>query len=575
MYEAYYGFEEKPFALSPDPKYLFLSASHREVLGHLLYGVEQGEGFMAISGEVGTGKTTLCRTLLDRLGSSCEIAFLFNPMLSPTDLIKAINGELGLSTFGDSRPELIDVLNTFLLEQNALGRRVLVIIDEAQNLPTETLEQLRLLSNLESHTSKLLQIVLIGQPELDHTLETRELRQLRQRITVWWRLGPLAPGETREYVQHRLRIAGAERPIFTDAALSRVQRLSGGVPRLVNVLCDRALLAGFAEHRAEITARIVRDVAREIRLTRGAGGSRLPWILTAGGAAIAGLAALAFFELPPAANAPDAAPPPVAAPAPAAAADALAAAPSVLPTGPSRAELEGAAEAGADAPATPSAPLLDDPLDNLLRMRSAGASDARALDALLEAWQLPPRAAPELSFSELLAALEENGLRVIRIRSQDELEQLDVPGLVELQAPDGNLHAALIRHIDAGTAQLDGVVPGQLVSVPLGQLNERWKGEGYAAWRDYEGLPPVLRSGASGQPVAFLQRALARLGHYHGEVHGSFDDATEQAVRSFQRSVGLVADGSVGPLTQVQLYHALPDYRMPLLAFTAETAAGR
>jgi type II secretory pathway predicted ATPase ExeA len=167
MYAEHYGFREKPFALSPDPRYLFLSASHREVLGHLVYGIEQGEGFMAISGEVGTGKTTLCRTLLERLGSSCEIAFLFNPTLEPTDLIKAINGEFGLSTYGDSRAELLDVLNTFLLDRHAEGRRVLVIIDEAQNLPIPTLEQLRLLSNLETHTAKLLQIVLIGQPDME------------------------------------------------------------------------------------------------------------------------------------------------------------------------------------------------------------------------------------------------------------------------------------------------------------------------------------------------------------------------------------------------------------------------
>ncbi|MDH5565570.1 MAG: AAA family ATPase, partial [Myxococcales bacterium] len=249
MYTDFFGLREKPFELSPDPRYLFLSTAHREVLGHLIYGIEQREGFIAITGEVGTGKTTLCRTLLERLGSASEVAFLFNPHVSPVDLLKAINAEFGLSTFGDSAPELIEALNNFLLDKKAEDRNVLVIVDEAQTLSTETLEQLRLLSNLETSTTKLLQIVLLGQPELDDKLESRELRQLRQRIAVHWHLGPLTSGETRDYVRHRLRIAaGRECPIFTDGALATVYRVSGGVPRLINLLCERALLAAYADN---------------------------------------------------------------------------------------------------------------------------------------------------------------------------------------------------------------------------------------------------------------------------------------------------------------------------------------
>ena len=555
MYEAYYGFEEKPFALSPDPKYLFLSATHREVLGHLLYGIEQGEGFMAISGEVGTGKTTLCRTLLDRLGASCEIAFLFNPTLSPLDLIKAINREFGLSTFGDSRPELLDVLNTFLLDQNAEGRRVLVIIDEAQNLPRETLEQLRLLSNLESHTAKFLQIVLIGQPELDQTLETRELRQLRQRISVWWRLGPLAPGETREYVRHRLRVAGSHRPIFTDAALAAVHHRSGGVPRLVNVLCDRALLAGFGEQVEQITPRTIRTVAGELRLDRGAPRRRARRIrLGLGAAGAAALLALAVAGLSARRPlAPDRAePPPVAAPAPAVALPPPASA--VIPP---------------PAPVEPPGPtpLVDDVLDNLLALQSAPASNARTLSVLLAAWDLPAEIPPDLDFPQLLAALEQRGLRVLRVDSWEQLARLDVPGVIRLRARDGELHAAVLRHLEDSDAQLEALIPGKPVRVSAADLDERWVGSGYAAWRDFEGLPPLLRSGDSGSGVAFVQQALASLGHYAGEDHGAFDAATERAVMAFQASAGLSADGAVGPITQVRLYRALPDYRMPILAF--------
>lgn len=265
MYTSFYGFREKPFSLSPDPRYLFLAASHSEALAHLLYGIEHGEGFIAITGEVGTGKTTLSRTLLQRMPPGSEVAFILNPDLSAHDLLCAINEEFGLRSAGLSKREIHDQLNRFLLEQNQAQRRVLLIIDEAQSLPEHTLEQVRLLSNLETDTAKLLQIILLGQPELDAKLQLPELRQLRQRITVWWKLAPLSAAETGEYVAHRLRIAsGGERKIFSDAALAAVHRCTGGIPRLINVLCDRALLAAYGDNVLEVDAEIVRRVAREL-----------------------------------------------------------------------------------------------------------------------------------------------------------------------------------------------------------------------------------------------------------------------------------------------------------------------
>jgi general secretion pathway protein A len=268
MYTRHYGLREKPFSLTPDPRVLYLSASHREALAHLLYGIEQGEGFIAVTGEVGTGKTTLCRTLLERVSADAEVAYLFNPRLDGLELLQAIHRELALPVEG-TRAELMDRLNRFLLESSRKHRRVLVLVDEAQNLPVDTLEELRLLSNLETTTEKLLQIILFGQPELDTLLDSRELRQLRQRIGVRWRLDPLSEPEATDYVRHRLRIAaGFEADLFSPGALRELRRRSRGVPRLVNLLADRALLAGYADGSVRVERVHVGRAAREILQAR-------------------------------------------------------------------------------------------------------------------------------------------------------------------------------------------------------------------------------------------------------------------------------------------------------------------
>jgi general secretion pathway protein A len=275
MYTAFYGLREKPFSLTPDPHFLFLAEPHREALAHVLYGVEQGEGFIAVTGEIGTGKTTLCRTVLQRLGSDTEVAYVFNPSLTGEELLRAINVEFGLLTEGRTRAELSDQINEFLLEMKREDRRVLLIIDEAQNLQASTLEEIRLLSNLETSTSKLIQILLFGQPELDDMLDSRELRQLRQRISVRWSLSPLTDDEVTEYVRHRLRIAaGGECDLFSDRALREICRRSRGIPRLVNLLADRALLAGYASEMKEVGPGLVSQAAREILKARGRRSSR-------------------------------------------------------------------------------------------------------------------------------------------------------------------------------------------------------------------------------------------------------------------------------------------------------------
>ncbi len=281
MYTAYYQLREKPFALTPDPRFLFLSLAHREALAHVIYGVEQGEGFIAVTGEVGTGKTTLCRTLLERLDNGTEVAFIFNPTLSGEELWRAISMEYGLPETYRTRAELNDQLGRFLLDAKAAGRRVVLVVDEAQNLSMETLEEVRLLSNLETSTSKLIQIVLFGQPELDEKLDSPGLRQLRQRIAVRWCLSPLSQVESAEYVRHRVRIAaGCDRDLFAPAALREIGRRARGIPRLLNLLADRSLLAGYVDRAARVERAHVGQAAREIlstcRRPRSAGRVRPP-----------------------------------------------------------------------------------------------------------------------------------------------------------------------------------------------------------------------------------------------------------------------------------------------------------
>lgn len=306
MYTAFYGLREKPFVLSPDPRFLYLAGSHREALAHLLYGIEQGEGFISVTGEVGTGKTTLCRTLLERLDGDLELAFLFNPSRTALELLQSICAELGLPAEGLARRSLMHQLNTFLVEQKRVGRRVLLIIDEAQTLSENTLEQVRLLSNLETSREKLIQILLLGQPELDRKLDERSLRQLRQRISVRWKLDPLGAQETRAYVRHRLAVAAGEpKDLFSDAALREVHRRTGGIPRLVNQLCDRALLAGYAARAATIGPRLVRVAAKEIPDARLPSERRLegrpsffrPWMIVVSSLLVVGLSLFAGLQV--------------------------------------------------------------------------------------------------------------------------------------------------------------------------------------------------------------------------------------------------------------------------------------
>jgi len=265
VYQEFYGLTDAPFDITPNPRFLFYSAKHREAFNHLLYGIRERKGFVQLTGEVGAGKTTLCRAALEQLDQHYTTALILNPIMSAEELMRAIGFEYGLPVSGLDKLTTLAVINNFLLHQVEQGKDTVLIIDEAQDLTDELLEQVRLLSNLETDNRKLLQIVLMGQPELRDRLNNPKLRQLRQRITVRFHLPPLSPDEMGKYVRHRLKTSGANGlPYFTKPALWRVQRYSGGIPRLINAVCDKALLAGFVQQTGRINFGIVGQAIREL-----------------------------------------------------------------------------------------------------------------------------------------------------------------------------------------------------------------------------------------------------------------------------------------------------------------------
>lgn len=293
MYLSFFGLNEKPFAITPDPRYLFLSERHSEALAHLIYGVAEAGGFIQLTGEVGTGKTTIIRSLLSRTPANSEVALILNPRVNAPEFLLTLCEELGIGvpdSAVSSVKDLVDILSGYLLRAHAAGRRVVLVVDEAQNLALDTLEQIRLLTNLETETQKLLQIILIGQPELKAMLATNELRPLAQRMTGRYHLAPLSRSESAAYVRHRMRVAGSVYPVFTNGALAELHARSQGIPRLINIMADRALLGAFALERQTVNTALQRRAASEV-LGRRLLPRWLPWV----GVALAALVVVLVF----------------------------------------------------------------------------------------------------------------------------------------------------------------------------------------------------------------------------------------------------------------------------------------
>ncbi len=282
MYYEYFGIKEAPFSIAPNPQYLYMSERHREALAHLLYGIKSDGGFILLTGEVGTGKTTVCRCLLEQIPEDVNIAFVLNPKLTAVELLATACDDLGIEYPQDASIKImVDKLNEFLLASHKAGKRTVLIIDEAQNLSVDVLEQLRLLTNLETNQRKLLQIILLGQPELLELLNQKELRQLSQRVTARFHLDALDRKDVHEYIKHRLSIAGAKGMFFPTAAVNRIYKISEGIPRVINLICDRALLGAYSENKLQVSTRMVNKAAEEIKGKQTPTRRHLPYAIAA------------------------------------------------------------------------------------------------------------------------------------------------------------------------------------------------------------------------------------------------------------------------------------------------------
>jgi general secretion pathway protein A len=577
MYEQFFGLEDEPFRLTPDPRYLYLSPKHAEAMAHLRLGLTESSGFVCITGDVGTGKTTLLRTFLADLGPNIRAAYAFVPPLSAIDLLRRICREFGLSVSGQSQADLTEELNAYLAAENAAGSRCVVVLDEAQALSVELLEQIRLLLNLETATQKLLCIVLVGQPQLRKLLLDPELAQLNQRITLRWHLGPLSYRETVAYVNHRLSVAsgGRNTHLFTLPALRLLHSVSDGVPRLINMVAHRALLAAFVARVSRVDRRLVARAYHEIQAVP------LPGTLLPGrkaALAVAGLGigvALVAFGTPLLDRVltgplPAAAPqPPAVAAGVGDAAQPVAAAAEAPQRQPPAVEAVPAPTAAAEVPPTPERALATAELARRLTSLDADASARAATEAVLAAWGEHPLG-DEASSNGIEALAWRHGLQdLVLTGNRSMLRLLDLPAVVALHPP-GARGPRYVALTGLDEAQVTVSVDGSVRPMNSDVLEQLWSGEAHVLWRDFDGLGPMLRSGARGIAVVRLQKLLRQVGALSGEPTGTFDVATADAVLAFQRAHRLDPDGVVGPLTTIVLYTTAGGYPRPTLAMRAK-----
>lgn len=545
MYEAYFNLASTPFAVTPDPRYVYLTQRHREALAHLQYGLQQAGGFVQLTGEVGTGKTTLCRCLLEQIPPETDVAMILNPRVGVVGLLAAICDELRVaypSDTLDTIKALVDALYAYLLEAHARGRRTVLIIDEAQNLSPAVLEQIRLLTNLETSTEKLLQIILIGQPELNRLLARPGLRQLAQRITARYHLTPLSRADTAAYIRHRLRVAGGEANLFTPAAVREVYRLSDGVPRLINVLCDRALLGTYALERSRVNAAMVWQAHREIRGKI----HPAPWMRGLRWAAGLGALALVFAgagqwaarewivpsrNIPPLRSVEGARTP-------------------MVPAG-EAARLPG--DSARLLHAVSKAPPLPQPrLAEILASPGERNDEDAAYSSLFSAWGVAYRRPASGSGCD---AAKAHGLECLfRTGSWNKIRRYDLPALLVLTLPGGGRRQVALVGLedDSVTLKIDGYER----TFSLTEVDRYWDGPFILLWPPPHGIR-MLSPGMQGEAVRWLRRSLDAAEEKPSQAAPSdlFDAELTRRVLAFQGNRSLHPDGLVGTETLVHLVH--------------------
>ncbi len=595
MYQHYFGFREKPFQLVPNPAYLFLSRSHEEAMAHLTYATSDGDGFVAITGEVGTGKTTLCRAFIESLDDKTETAYIFNPSLTGAELLQTVCDEFGIAPpAGGTTKTLIDAINRFLLEKRSQGKQVMLIIDEAQNLSRQVLEQVRLLSNLETNTEKLLQIVLFGQPEMGDALHSHELRQLSQRITLNCHLTPLTFQETIQYIRHRLRIAARnEGPVFTKAALLKIYAFSKGIPRLIHIACDRALLTAYGLGRQKITGAIAGTAVRELSLHGDA--RRMRHLERRSFLLLSILLGLVLVLL--AASIPHRKKLPVS---------------TASPNGATVFKLQSENPPVADSPPAPMAAPSANAADHNIPAHKVPAADTAPKASLPGAGGYS-----ETEFSRLIAGLDEmyskisalencmrlwgrqppfrayekkelidpatyffltarvNGFDLHRMEGDLTLvRSLNLPAIFDLRVPGYPLPKFLVLSAVQENTLTFRTVSGQPVQVTAEEAAMFWSGIAYIPWInffDYAGTTPLS---GSGEDIRTLRTLLRNSVDENLAPGSDYDDSTRAAVMALQEKYNLPVDGLVGPLTKMALYNEQPGLQIPHLRRTSVQPPG-
>jgi general secretion pathway protein A len=548
MYTAHFGLNAAPFSITPDPHYLYLSNRHREALAHLLYGVNEGSGFVLLTGEVGTGKTTLCRSLIEQLPDTVDVALLLNPRVSPQELLATLFDELRIDydPHQCTPKDFFDKLSCYLLTAHVVKRRTVLILDEAQNLTSDVLEQVRLLTNLETSNQKLLQIILVGQPELKKIIKHNNLRQLAQRITARYHLLPLSAKDTRAYIKHRLAVSGNEKPLFAKAAVRLIYRYSGGIPRLINILCDRALLGGYVKNKILVDTKIVQKAVQEVR-GENIAQQRLSYpswwlLLTFLVVLLAGVLswwqpnlsflkdlAISYSELFLPQSTENNFPEPIVV-----------------------SELEIPGQPVPSVELSVPTPLQLPPSPPDLSSLLPKTTTESAFTSLFKLWDLDYSS---LSGDKACQRASTKGLTcLLRTGTWKDIHRFNRPTVIELVSVSGTQYHLVVTHLQGDIATL--VIAGQMYEFPISKINEFWLGQFLLLWQ-----PPTLpihaiQMGVTSDAVVWMRRHLDIIEGLRSEPHtlsSRFDYALKKRVIAFQRQQKLEPDGVVGEQTMLVL----------------------